>query len=178
MGAFVTLAFGWIGELEEYQVIHKALEGSGLRLFHIGRLGDGMHESSWVFPLNGMEIPLTVRMYSENGWIATSVDIEEELFDELGQRLGRSQVIEAFIHAGIHLLQALSLQYVFFEEEAEADFSPQEYKADLLMGITILADSVPGLNEAFQRKDIQHVHYFDGGVVIYRRMDPVPHYQP
>ena len=107
-----------------------------------------------------------------------TIAIYEELFENIGEKYGRQKRVQTFIGLGAELLRQLNLRYVFFDEEAEAEVDPTEYNANYLLGITLIADSVPGLDEASKRSDIQRVETFAGGVVLFRRLDPVPLYQP
>jgi hypothetical protein len=178
MGALVSLAFGWEGSLEDCASLDRALENVGLRLRHAGQPAEGMRDAEWVFLLAGEELSLTCRCYQEEGWVATTLDIAEEVFEATGDRVGRAELVQALIRLGTELMRRLHLRYVFFDEEAEAETAPWQYRADVLFGITLVADGVPGVAEAAQRADVQRIERFDGGVTLFRRLDPVPHYSP
>jgi hypothetical protein len=178
MGAFVSLAFGWEGSLADRSALHGALKAAGLQQRRDGVVAEGMHEAEWALAFAGAEIPLTARSYQEAGWVATTLDLDEELFESVADRSGRAKLVQALVHLGEEVLRHLHLPYIFFEEEAEADIAPHQYRADVLFGITLIADDVPGLEEALRRPDVQRIERFDGGVTLYRRFDPVPHYTP
>ncbi|MGH2531690.1 MAG: hypothetical protein ACRDJW_05230 [Thermomicrobiales bacterium] len=178
MGAFVSLAFGWEGSLEDSAALDRALDRAGLRLRHADQPAEGMRETEWAMSYAGEDLPLTCRCYQDAGWVATTLDIAEELFEATGDRAGRADLVQAFVDLGAELMRHLHLRYVFLDEEAEAEIAPWQYRADVLFGITLVADGVPGLAEAMRRSDVQRVERFDGGVVLYRRLDPVPHYEP
>ncbi len=176
MGAFVSLAFGWPGSLEDAATLDQALEHAGLNPGDAGVSMDGMRVRQWILSFVGEGLPMTCRSYQRDGWVASTLDIDEELFEAVGNRHGRKELTRTLIHIGEELLRRLHLQYVFFDEEAEADIDPEEYQADTLFGITLVADDVPGLEAARHRQDVLRAEPFEGGVVLFRRLDPVPHY--
>ena len=179
MSAFVSLAFGWSGSLNDCTILDKTLEKIGLHALQSQYQADGMRESDWILEFSGENLPLTCRCYDwEKGWVSTTLDIYEELFENIGEKYGRQKLVQTFIRLGAELLRQLNLPYVFFDEEAEAEVNPTEYNANYLLGITLIADSVHGLDQASKRSDIQRVEKFAAGVVLFRRLDPVPHYQP
>ncbi|MGH2562571.1 MAG: hypothetical protein ACRDJH_26220 [Thermomicrobiales bacterium] len=178
MGAFVSLAFGWEGSLEDISALDGALDRAGLQLRHAGQQAYGMREAAWIFSVAEEELALTSRCYQETGWVSTTLDIAEEVFEAAGDRVGRAELVETFVRLGADLLRRLGLRYVFFDEEAEAEIAPWQYRADVLFGITLVADGVPGLAEAARRPEVQRIERFDGGLALFRRLDPVPHYEP
>jgi len=176
MSAFISLAFKWSGSLNDCTILDKTLEKIGLHALQSQRQGDGMRESDWILEFSGENLPLTCRCYDEEGWVSSTLDIDEELFGNIGEKYGREKLVQTFIRLGAELLRQLNLRYVFFDEEAEAEVDPTEYNANYLFGITLIADTVPGLDEASKRPDIQRVEKFVGGLVLFRRLDPVPHF--
>jgi hypothetical protein len=178
MSAFVSLAFKWSGSLDDCTTLDKTLEKIGLHALQSQHQGEGMRESDWILEFSGENLALTCRCYDEEGWVSSTIDIDEELFENIGEKYGREKLVQTFIRLGAELLRQLNLRYVFFDEEAEAEVDPTEYNPNYLFGITLIADSVPGLDEASERPDIRRVEKFAGGVVLFRRLDPVPHYQP
>jgi len=177
MSAFVSLAFKWGGSLNDCTILDTTLEKIGLNTLQSERLGEGIRESDWILEFGGENLPLTCRCYDEGKWVSSTIDIDEELFENSGEKYGREKLVQAFIRLGVELLRHLHLRYVFFDEEAEAEIDPTEYNANYLFGITLIADSVPGLDKASKRPDIRRVEKFEGGLVLFRRLDPVPHYQ-
>ena len=176
MSAFVSLAFKWSGSLKDCTILDKTLEKIGLHALHSQPQVDGVRESDWILEFSGENLPLTCRCYDEQGWVSSTLDIDEELFEDIGEKYGREKLVQTFIRLGAELLRQLNLRYVFFDEEAEAEVDPTEYNANYLFGITLIADTVPGLAEASKRPDIQRVEKFAGGLVLFRRLDPVPHF--
>jgi len=175
MGAFVSLAFRWHGTLEQLSSLDGAFESAGLAFVHGGELAEGQSLSTWMLSIDGEREKVTRRCYGEGRYVSTTIDIEEERFDVLAQRIGRHRLIERFVKLGCELLRVLKLSYVFFEEEAEADLDPETFDGTRLFGISIVPDNAPWLDNALGREDIQRVERLPGAVVIYRRTDPVPH---
>jgi hypothetical protein len=178
MGPFVSLAFGWSGSLNDCSILDKTLKKIGLHALPSQYQADGVRESDWILEFSGENLSLTCRCYEEEGWVSTTLDIYEELFVNIGKKYGYQKLVQTFIYLGAELLRQLNLRYVFFDEEAEAEVNPTEYNANYLCGITLIADSVHGLEEASKRPDIQRVEKFPGGVVLFQRLDPVFLYQP
>jgi hypothetical protein len=131
--------------------------------------------STWTMPVAGAREPLVCRCYDAGAHVSTTLDIAEERFDELAARVGRPELTRTFVELGAQLLRALELRYVFFEEEAEADFDPDAFDGTRLFGITILPGDAPWLQHALERADIQRVDRLPGAVAVFRRLDPAPH---
>lgn len=179
MGAFVSLAFGWAGQLEsDISRLLTALREAGLQLEYSGELSEGMHESRWRVQFRSEELSVVSRSYHEGDWVATTLDIDEEQYEIVGNLHGRTALADEVIRLGERLFPMLGLRYAFFEEEAEAEIDPGLYRPDVLFGITLVAEDVPGVSAACQRADVLRCDPFEGGVVIYRRPDPVPHFEP
>lgn len=179
MGAFVSLAFGWRGQLEQHiPRLLTALQGAGLRLERAGELQEGIHESLWRAHFLSEELPVVSRSYDEGDWVATTLDLDEEQYEAVGNLRGRAALADEIVRLGERLFPMLGLRYAFFDEEAEADIEPGQYRADVLFGITLVAEDVPGISAACQREDVLRCDPFEGGIVIYRRPDPVPHFEP
>ncbi len=179
MSAFVSLAFGWLGRLEEHVPrLMTALRDAGLRLEQSGEVREHSHESFWGARFLSEDVPVICRCYDEGDWVATTLDIDEEQYETIGNRHGRAALADEVVRFCQRLFPLFGLRYAFFDEEAEADIDPREYTADVLFGITLVADEVPGLSAACQREDILRCDPFEGGVVLYRRPDPVPHFEP
>jgi hypothetical protein len=178
MGAYISLAFGWQGSFHDLSRLDDALSRAGLRPKASGQVAEGMHESSWELSFRGEEIPVTCYSYQKDGWIATTLDIPEKVFEEIGNRHGRRLLTEMIVEMGATLFRHLRLQYAFLDEEAEAEINPADYRADVLFGITLVAQNVEGVKQVCQRSDVIRCKTFNEGVVIYRRLDPVPHYSP
>jgi hypothetical protein len=175
MGAFVSLAFAWTGSFEDFSALDAALSDSGLRAIDEGQVEDGTREKRWALTVGKDVLMATSRSYERDGWVST-LDVPEEAFEEAARQLGRQRVIEIFVDLASELLRRLGLPYVFFEEEAEAETAPEQYTPEELFGITLVADKVPLLEEARQNPDLKRVEEFPGGVVLYKRLDPIPHY--
>lgn len=175
MSAFISLAFQWRGTLADLSPLDRALASAGLAVVDPGEVAEDQRISTWTIPIASERQPVTCRCYGAGAHVSTTLDIEEDRFDDLAERLGRSSVIDAFVTLGAHLLRALGLRYVFFEEEAEADLDPDSFDGSRLFGISIVPDDAPWLMRALERADIQRVDRLAGAVVIYRRVDPVPH---
>jgi hypothetical protein len=175
MGAYISLAFQWRGTLADLSPLDRALASAGLAVEDPGEVAEGQLISTWTIPIANERQQLVCRCYDAAGYVSTTLDIDEGRFDELAERLGRSKMIDAFVSLGAHLLRALGLRYVFFEEEAEADLDPDSFDGTRLFGITIVPDNAAWLMQTLERADIQRVDRLAGAVVIYRRLDPVPH---
>jgi hypothetical protein len=175
MGAFISLAFQWRGTLADLSPLDRALASAGLAVVDPGEAAEGQRISTWTLPIASERQQLVCRCYDAGAYVSTTLDIEEERFDELAERLGRPKVIDVFVTLGAHLLRALGLRYAFFDEEAEADLDPESFDGSRLFGISIVPDDAPWLMRALERANIQRLDRLPGAVVIYRRVDPVPH---
>jgi hypothetical protein len=168
-GAFISLAFQWRGSVTDLSPLERALDLAGLV-----RIDATAGESIWRASVDH-DCLFVNRCYDAGGYVSTTLDIEEALFDEIGARIGRTFLIDLFVKIGASLLRALGLSYVFFEEEAEADLDPEMFDGTRLFGITIVPDDAAWLQRTLARTDIQRVERLPGSVVIYRRLDPAPH---
>jgi hypothetical protein len=179
VGAFISLAFGWHGSLEEYGLLEHALEQAGLHRRDVENEGEGedIRTAAWALQIDHENLPVTSRSYPRDGWVATTLDIDEDRFEALGARYGRAPLVQQLVRLGETLMRLLNLRYLYLDEEAEAETDPSHFTPDVLMGITLVADGVPGIEQALQRPDIVRSERFDGGVTLFRREDPVPHYQ-
>ena len=176
MGAFISLAFQWRGSLADLLPLYGALESAGLTLVSAGHASEGQCTSTWQVPIAGDDSHrLTCRCYEAGSHVSTTLDIDEEDFDEIAARIGRSRLIGLFTRLGSDLVRVLGLRYVFFEEEAEADLDPETFDGTRLFGITIVPDGAPWLPRVLERSDIARIERLPGTVVIYRRLDPAPH---
>lgn len=176
MGAYVSLAFGIRGSKNNLALLDSTLIDIGLKKISKISITEGTRQTEWQLHFAGEEIPITCRCYQENGWVSTTLDIEEELFESFERQLC-DRLVRKLINVAIKLMQKMNLSYVFFEEEAEADIDPSDYNTDYLYAITLLSNKVSSLQEACSRSEVQRVEQFDGGVVLYLRF-PIPHYQP
>jgi hypothetical protein len=175
MGAFISLAFQWRGTLRDMSPLNGALAAAGLKSVRLGECEEKQHASTWLLFLEASGHELTCRSFDAGSYVATTLDIEEAQFDAVSSRIGREQVIDTFVKLGGQLLVALGLRYVFFEEEAEADFDPDTFDGSQLFGIAILPDTAPWLERVLCREDIVRVTRWPGAVAVFRRTDAVPH---
>jgi len=175
MGAFVSLAFQWHGKLSDLAPLDRALAAAGLVAVDIGETAENQRISRWNMAIEGTSHEITCRCYDAGAYVATTLDIEEERFNEIAAQIGRRRLIEVFVGLAAELVRRLDLQYAFFEEEAEADYDPTRFDGSKLFGITIVPESARWLDRALARDDIQRIDRLRGVVVIYRRLDPVPH---
>ena len=176
MGPNVSLAFQWRGTIEHVAPLERALLVAGLAMSVAGELVDGTRISAWRLPINDESLEVTLRCYDCHPWISTTLDIVEQRFDEVAGRVGRQQLIQRIIALAVILRRALDLAYVFFDEEAEADLDPESYTGEQLFGITVLPAHARSLETALQHEDIQRVERIEDAVVVFRRLDPEPHY--
>jgi len=174
-GGFVSIAFQWHGTLSDLAPLDRALAAAGLVAVDIGETAENQRISGWNMAIDGSSHEITCRCYDAGAHVATTLDIEEERFDELAVQIGRRRLIEVFVGLAAELVRSLDLQYAFFEEEAEADLAPDRFDGSRLFGITIVPENARWLDRALARDDIQRVDRLPGVVVIYRRLDPVPH---
>jgi len=178
MGAQVTLAFRWQGAFSSRDRLARALVTAGLQRSTPDVAADGSSESSWSLSLRSAELAVTCRCYDEQTETSVALDVDEAAFERVGADVGRAELVSRFVSLAASLVNDLQLRYVFFDEEAEADVDSGAYRADVLFGITLIAPDVQGVDAARQRPDVARSEIRDGVVVLYRRLDPVPHYQP
>jgi hypothetical protein len=173
--AQISIAFrmmtspAYMGELE------SAFGSAGLRRIENNSDEIEIPTTTWELTIEQERCVLTCRCYPEALWTSVTLDVSEDLFDQLAIQIGRRQLIDAFVHLGAQLLRWLELSYVFFEEEAEADIDPDCYKGDILFGITIVPSAAGWTHKMANRSDILRIDHLDGAIVLYRRLDPVPH---
>jgi len=175
MGAYVSLAFGLNVSEKNLELLDSTLVDIELRKIEKSLIIENSRQTVWELDFAGKKIPITCRSYQEDGWLSTTLDIEEDLFDSLEKQQCIS-LVEKLTNLGIKLMQKMDLSYIFFEEEAEADIPPNDYNADCLYAITLISDRVSSIKETSSRPDIKRVEHFDGGLVLHLRF-PIPHYQ-
>ena len=126
--------------------------------------------------LDGHALAMVGRCYDVDTWVSVSLDIEEEHFDELGERLGRSVLVERMVALAVVLVDTLKLSYLFFEEEIDADFPPDSPDIEAIGGITVLPAGSHSAKRAARRTDVQRIESRGASLVFWRRFDPLPHY--
>jgi hypothetical protein len=97
MGAFISLAFRVRGELSNLRHLDAKFNSVGLELVERGPVEEGQEISAWRVHLDGEIHVLTRRCYGDGGEISTTLDIEADVFDQIGQRLGRERLIARFV---------------------------------------------------------------------------------
>lgn len=175
MGAYVSLAFGLNDSDKILELLDSTLIDIGLKEICKGLMIEGSRQSIWELHFAGEKIPILCISYQEDGWLSTTLDVEEELFDSF-EKQQCQLLVKKLTNLGIKLMQKMNLSYIFFEEEAEAHIASNDYNAECLYAITLTSDRVSFIKQACNRPDIQRVEQFDGVVVLHLRF-PIPHYQ-
>ena len=117
MPAYVSLALAWTPALG--LDLAQALRRAGYAC-----AGD----ETWMLNIGGRELLARCRHYPEDGWSSATIDFDEKVYLEMRGYVGRRTLDDALIATGAELVRALKAAYLHFDEEAEADLPPSEFR--------------------------------------------------
>src|SRR5688500_17454158 len=102
MSANLSLAFQWRGHVDDLARLDAANVAAGLVRKAGDRREDGTRTSSWELAIDGEAIDITCRCYDRDPWVSTTMDIDEDRFDEVAARVGRQQLVDRCIRSEEH----------------------------------------------------------------------------
>ena len=119
---------------------------------------------------------VVVRCYEKQQHIEISIDIDEEDVDREVPDSERRIFVNLLVDRGICIFEHCKLNYLYIDEEAEADVGPSDfsYTRNGLLGITLLSSAITDFDKAIKDPALKQVVQKEWGAVLIKRWDPDP----